>query len=155
MASELPNDEKGVPKWVPLRGSLLGILVGYAVLVAMFKYFKIELDKETELIFIQIVAISAFFLGACLGGLFQLISLGRTADIPRFLRSLFISSLKYSLMVAFPLCLVFWLGPRLHGLWRWVAYVGGTILFCLFTVLDIRWTLRKHAFVPPPEPPPA
>jgi hypothetical protein len=97
MSSELPGDAGRLPKWVPVRGPLLGILVLFVMSAVVLSSFRAELTtKETEFIFFQTGVILSFIIGGGIGGIIQLLRQGRTAEIPRFFRFFFLFAFRPS-----------------------------------------------------------
>jgi hypothetical protein len=114
MASEARGDQGKLPK--PVLGTLLGFFLVYGALrVVLNALVGFDFGWAINFIHGWTVVIIALLVGAGLGGLIQLWTQGRAAEIPRFLRQLYLSLFKLLFFLWVPMFLAAWLGDRLYG----------------------------------------
>jgi hypothetical protein len=122
---------------VPALGTILGFVPVYVVLTrALFELFGTEFPWQ----FVSLTI--GWLFGGGIGGLIQLRKQGRTAEIPRFLRLLFLLLLQFLFLLMLPMFLAAWLGEKLYGnAGHWVGMVGSGVL-----IFSIRcWLARRSA----------
>ena len=151
MASEAPGDQGMLPKTVLVLGLVLGFLVGFHVLwVTLTHVLEPEFVRQIPFLW-QTPLVIGGLVGGGIGGIIQLGTQGRAAEIPRFLRLL----LRLALWVIFFFVTLFlgaWLGERLYGL---VGYWIGSVASGVLLVFVRSWLARRSSSQKPSAPPPA
>jgi hypothetical protein len=141
MASEAPHDRRTWPLQVPVLGPLLGFVVGFHVVwVPLTHVLEPGFVRQIPFLW-QIPLVIGGFVGGGIGGIIQLGTQGRAAQIPRFLRLLVRAALWVTVFFVL-LFLGTWLGERLYG------GVGGWIgsLASFGLVVFVRcWLARRSS----------
>jgi hypothetical protein len=151
VASEAPGSRAILPRNAPQFGSLLGFLAAYHV-VWVTLAARLEPGMVRQIPFLwQIPLFIGGFAGAGIGGLIQLSTQRRAADIPPFLR-LLLGGVLRAIVFFVALFLGARVGERLYGgVGEWIGSLVG------FFLLVIVWILlaRRPSSDKPPEPPSA
>jgi hypothetical protein len=152
MASGARGEQGKLPRQVPVLGTLLGFVVVFVVLsVTLKQVFPTELDWESRIALQAATFIIGLIVGGGIGGLIQLRKQGRVAEVPRFLRHLFLSLVKFLFLLWVPMFLAAWLGERLYGR---VGHSVGLVASAVLLFLVQCWLVRRSSSEKPSIPPP-
>jgi hypothetical protein len=146
MASELPGAPPKLPIKLPRVGLLLGSLIG-CVAVWVTLHDLLESEPFLQISFVkQMVFAIGIIAGGGIGGVFQLLKQGRTAEFPWFLRRLFGATL-WVIFFFGSMYLGVWLGEKLFGP---VGYLIGSIASgVLLVFVRLSWS-ENPSVAPPP-----
>ena len=149
MASEPPGDRVKLLN-LPVLGPLLGFVVGFHVLwVTLKDVLEPELVRQIPFLW-QIPLVIGGFVGGGIGGIIQLGTQRRAAEIPRFLLLL----LRVTLWITFFFVSMFlgaWLGERLYGVaGYWIGSVATGVLLFLVQSRRERRSSTDNPSTPPP-----
>jgi hypothetical protein len=134
---------------VPVLGTLLGFLVAFHVIwVTLTDVLEPEVVRQIPFLW-QIPVVIGGVVGGGVGGIIQLGTQGRAAEIPRFLRLL----LRVALGVLFVFVSLFLgarLGERLYGLvGYWTGSVASAVLLVFVRIRLGRRSSREKPSAPP------
>jgi hypothetical protein len=150
MAREASADQGQRPKQVPVLGPLLGFVAVFHVLWATLTgVLEPEFVRQIPFLW-QLPLVIGGLVGAGLGGIIQLGTQGRAAEIPGLLRLLLRAALWVTCFVV-SLFLGASLGERFYGgVGYWVGVVGSGVLIVLVRGwLDRRPSREKLSPRPP------